>query len=227
MLKSLALALAGWLIAAPSATGFSLELGSIALVPERESGPSHAAGFQWTQRPNGANAYVAQEDGCGSATAQVASPFRGDGREIAGVGWWGVSRDDGPAPMLFRVEIYSDSHPSGPGEPLIVVETANAVMTPGTPSRYELTLPEPFRAADGARYWIAVSAITCSPADWGWATGAGSGGDVRVRCPALGIDSWRPGSEFFGAASEMAFSLWSGSVPRVGDGGWVEVSERD
>lgn len=148
---------------------------------------------------------------------------------VTGVEWTGNYWGTGTATPDFNIIFYADDGTGnmptgGPNSPNDPTPTALAVFRMpyaavgetynGTEYDYSTTLPTPFVASAGTKYWLAVQSIFAFPPQWGWS------GSVSMQLheavfgfPLLGTNYWTNGSVVFGSPRDAAFRLYGDPVP--------------
>lgn len=123
-------------------------------------------------------------------------------REITEVAWRGIYNtggNPGGAVIDFSVAVYTstaaNTQPDHLSPPLMEYTIGgNASETPPwtptgvTPSThdYTFTLPAPFTATAGIKYWVQIEAIQNGPTDWGIVAGTGGDNSHFYAIPAAG-----------------------------------------
>lgn len=137
---------------------------------------------------------------------------------IESVGWYGVDLNEilgwTPVnPVSFSIGIYADDGNGQPGSELATttIPDSGGATDTGldlqglTLYQYSGTLPTPFLASAGTRYWIAIVDPTDN-ADWFWASGAGPDGTHAA------LIGGQPGVY----ADDLSFVLQGSVVPEPG-----------
>ncbi|MBC8001455.1 MAG: hypothetical protein H7X97_02605, partial [Opitutaceae bacterium] len=159
----------------------------------------------------------------------IADDFRGDGRPVAAVRWWGsyisdssVKPDGTTGP--FDISFYNSTVDRFPAEgPPLVTHTVAAQQTfvgrtiyGNNVYRYDAMLPEAFATQDQSVYFMAIDKPTGE--NWGWRDADGTIGVATVAAGKNGPwDNKSPGTPIY-----MAFELFTSAAPAI-----ESVGDRD
>lgn len=178
----------------------------------------HAQTTVYNQSTNLAGSDASQNDtapfGFGNYATSYDDFSLASATPITGVTWVGDYFSGNPATITaFTVNFYGDAA----GIPGSLLQTSsisgNANETPlgldtfgNSAFSYAATLPTPFAAAAGTRYWMSVVPDLAYPPSWGWEIGTGGDGAAQQRYNGT----------MSSLSNDLAFSLVSTATPEPG-----------